>query len=259
MTSDLVHQDAQFIVFTDFDGTITTEDSNDHMTDNLGYGRKKRRELNIEVLGGKTTFRDAFKDMIESVSAKHSFEECREIVKKNIKLDPGFKDFLEWCKSANVPVVIVSSGMVPIIRAILENLIGKEEADKIQIVANEADISKGSGPGQWTIKYRHPESGFGHDKDRCISPYRSLTKRPIIFFCGDGVSDISAARSADCLFAKVKEGTGNDLVKHCEREGIKHVEFESFLEVRDHVQSVVGRKKNLEDLLSQSKRVSTKL
>ena len=48
--------------------------------------------------------------------------------------------------------------MVPIIRAILENLIGKEEADRMEIVANEVDTSKGSGPGEWTIKYRHPES-----------------------------------------------------------------------------------------------------
>lgn len=172
--------------------------------------------------------------------------------------------------------------MVPIIRAILENLIGKEEADRIEIVANEVDTSKGSGPGQWTIKYRHPESsvlpshtivpwflplhsgcmliedeglrsiysGFGHDKDRCISPYRSLSERPTIFFCGDGVSDLSAARSADCLFVKLKEGTGNDLAKHCESEGIKHVKFHSFNEVKQVVESVVEGKKKVEDVLN---------
>lgn len=33
-----------------------------------------------------------------------------------IKLDPGFKDFLVYCRAHDVPVVIVSSGMVPIIR-----------------------------------------------------------------------------------------------------------------------------------------------
>jgi len=246
--SDLAHKDAKFIVFTDFDGTITTEDSNDHITDHLGYGRERRREQNLAVLEAKVGFRDSFREMIESASAKHSFDECRETVKKNIKLDPGFKDFLEWARSANVPVIIVSSGMVPIIRAILENLIGKEEADRMEIVANEVDTSKGSGPGEWTIKYRHPESGFGHDKDRCIAPYRALSPRPTIFFCGDGVSDLSAARSADCLFVKLKEGTGNDLAKHCESEGIKHIKFHSFHEVKNTVQSVVEGKTKVEDV-----------
>ncbi|KAI8455874.1 hypothetical protein BY996DRAFT_7005132 [Phakopsora pachyrhizi] len=46
--------------------------------------------------------------MIDSVSAKHSFDECRQIVQNNIKLDPGFKDFLAYAKSVKIPVVIVS-------------------------------------------------------------------------------------------------------------------------------------------------------
>lgn len=248
MAQVLSHQNAPFIVFSDFDGTITTEDSNDHMTDNLGMGRDNRRKGNLDVLEGKATFRDMFKEMIESVSSKYSFEHCREIVKKNIKLDPGFKEFYQWAKSANVPVVIVSSGMEPIIRSIFENLVGEQAAAEIEIVANDVDTSMGSGPGQWTIKYRHPESGFGHDKDRCIEPYRRLSPKPILFFCGDGVSDLSAARSADVLFVKVKEGTGNDLAKHCTREQIRHRTFESFLEVKEVVQSVVEGKVKAEDV-----------
>ncbi|KAG0148872.1 hypothetical protein CROQUDRAFT_131609 [Cronartium quercuum f. sp. fusiforme G11] len=270
MTQVLSHQNAPFIVFSDFDGTITTEDSNDHMTDNLGMGRDNRRKGNLDVLEGKATFRDMFKEMIESVSSKYSFEHCREIVKKNIKLDPGFKEFYQWAKSANVPVVIVSryaissycyracaqfahglvgiSGMEPIIRSIFENLVGEQAAAEIEIVANDVDTSMGSGPGQWTIKYRHPESGFGHDKDRCIEPYRRLSPKPTLFFCGDGVSDLSAARSADVLFVKVKEGTGNDLAKHCTREQIRHRTFESFLEVKEVVQSVVEGKVKAEDV-----------
>lgn len=76
----------------------------------------------------------------------------------DIKLDPGFKTFFDWSKSVDVPVVIVSSGMVPIIRAIFENLVGKEDAERIQVVSNDVDLSKGGGKGQWTVKFRHPES-----------------------------------------------------------------------------------------------------
>ncbi|KAI8459362.1 hypothetical protein BY996DRAFT_6547556 [Phakopsora pachyrhizi] len=41
-------------------------------------------------------------------------------------------------------------------------------------------------------RVEHPESGFVHDKDQCISPYQDLSPKQAIFFCGDG--------SADCLF-----------------------------------------------------------
>ena len=101
--------------------------------------------------------------------------------------------------------------MAPLIRAVLSNLIGNEEASKIEIISNDVQIEEN---GHWEIKYRHPErsvripcscsraspsarlltytdtgvSGFGHDKSQAIIPYRSLSPAPTLFFFGDGVS-----------------------------------------------------------------------
>lgn len=80
-----------------------------------------------------------------------------------------------------------SSGMAPLIRAVLSKLIGDEEAQNIEIVANDADIRE---DGTWEIKYRHPSSGYGHDKSQAILPYRALANPPTIFFFGDGVSGV---------------------------------------------------------------------
>ncbi len=77
------------------------------------------------------------------------------------------------------------SGMAPLIRAVLSKLIGDEEAENIEIVANDADVDA---DGKWEIKYRHPTSGFGHDKSQAILPYRALPNPPTVFFFGDGVS-----------------------------------------------------------------------
>lgn len=54
-------------------------------------------------------------------------------------------------------------------------------------------------------------SGFGHDKSLTIRPYAQLPadQRPWMFYAGDGVSDLSAARETDLLFAK--EGRGEPL------------------------------------------------
>jgi hypothetical protein len=67
---------------------------------------------------------------------------------------------------------------------------------------------------------------FGHDKSRAIKPYAALPAdgRPILVYCGDGVSDISAARETDLLFAK----KGRDLVLHCLKENVPFYPFDVY-------------------------------
>jgi 2-hydroxy-3-keto-5-methylthiopentenyl-1-phosphate phosphatase len=52
-------------------------------------------------------------------------------------------------------------------------------------------------------------SGFGHDKSLTLRPYAELPEeiRPTMFYAGDGVSDLSAAKETDLLFAKKGFGT----------------------------------------------------
>ncbi|KXN84910.1 Pdp3-interacting factor 1 [Leucoagaricus sp. SymC.cos] len=242
-----VHKDKKFVILSDWDGTITTYDSNDYMTDHLGFGKEKRREGNLEILAGKVAFRDAFREMLQSVTKNgHTFEECKQVLHDNIKLDPGFKEFYAWCKTVDIPVILVSSGMAPLIRAVLSNLLGKE-ANEIEIIANDVTVEPN---GQWEIKYRHPSSDFGHDKSQAILHYRNLPQPPTLFFFGDGVSDISAAKHADLLFVKSKPGGDNDLASYCKREGIKHVLFEDFKEALGVVKDVVDGKQTISDIVS---------
>ncbi|GAA6042284.1 hypothetical protein JCM8097_000614 [Rhodosporidiobolus ruineniae] len=251
-SSELPHSTAQYILFSDYDGTITTRDSNDCATDELGFGVDRRRELNVEILNGQKTFRDAFAEMLQSVCDNgHDFEYVKTYLVKHIGLDEGFKTCFEWCNGHGVPVVIVSSGMKPIIQATLTNLVGLEHASLIDIIANDVELLP---EGKWRITYRHPESGFGHDKSRATAPYRELPHRPTLFFCGDGVSDLSAARAADLLFVKVIPGHTNDLKVHCDREGIPYVPFENFAEVQEVIASVVEGKKTIQDHLAAVKK-----
>ena len=56
-------------------------------------------------------------------------------------------------------------------------------------------------------------SDFGHDKSLAIKPYNKAPQgqRPTLFYCGDGVSDLSAARETDLLFAKHGHGISTSL------------------------------------------------
>jgi len=51
-------------------------------------------------------------------------------------------------------------------------------------------------------------SHFGHDKSIEIRGYQQLpdSERPVMFYAGDGVSDLSAAKETDLLFAKKHHG-----------------------------------------------------
>ncbi|KAL1843186.1 hypothetical protein VTJ49DRAFT_2737 [Mycothermus thermophilus] len=227
----------KFIFFTDFDGTITQQDSNDFITDNLGFGQALRRKLNEDVLYGRTDFRDAFRDMLDSINAP--FDQCIEVLKKNINLDPGFKAFFEWAKENNIPIVVLSGGMEPIIRALLAHMLGAEAADTLQIVSNHVAPREGKDineVGGWQIVFRD-ESGFGHDKSREIRPYANLPagERPVLFYAGDGVSDLSAAKETDLLFAKA----GRDLVKFCENENVPFTTFNDFSDIHATVKDIV--------------------
>lgn len=144
----------KFIFFTDFDGTITQQDSNDFMTDNLGYGPELRKQGNEDVLFGRRDFRDAFRDMLDSIDTP--FDRCIDLLRRNITLDPGFKAFFEWARENNVPIVVLSGGMEPIIRALLAHMLGQEAADSLQIVSNQVTSREGKSineAGGWQIVY----------------------------------------------------------------------------------------------------------
>ncbi|KHN99003.1 phosphoserine phosphatase [Metarhizium album ARSEF 1941] len=231
----------KFIFFTDFDGTVTTADSNDYMTDNLGYGVEKRRQGNKDVLEGKMNFRDSFQEMLDSVTTPYN--ECIDTLLENIKLDPGFKEFYDWSRENNVPIVILSGGMTPIIRALLDKLLGP--GWDIQIVSNDVRPREGktiNDKGGWRIQF-HDDSIHGHDKSIEIRKYSSLPDRPTMFYAGDGVSDLSAAKETDLLFAKA----GKDLVTWCENEKVPFVTFKDWTSITQTVKDIAAGKTTVQD------------
>lgn len=147
----------KFIFFTDFDGTITQADSNDFMTDTIGFGTEKRKAGNKAVLDGSSSFREEFRKMMDSVT--RPYDQCIKYLIENITLDPGFKDFFMYARENNIPIVVLSSGMEPIIKALLAHLIGKE-AEEIQVVSNTVASRDGkdiNSEGGWQIVF-HDES-----------------------------------------------------------------------------------------------------
>ena len=106
------------------------------------------------------------------------------------------------------------------------------------------------------------DSGFGHDKSLTIRPYAQLPpdQRPTMFYAGDGVSDLSAARETDLLFAKKGRGKSEsngieayvtdqsaDLVRYCVKENVPFTEFEDWSSILREVKAIVEGRKSVQD------------
>lgn len=175
--------------------------------------------------------------MMDSISTP--YPECINLLVSHIQLDPYFTKWLQYARANNIPTVVLSSGMEPIIKALLKNLVGEELSKDIQVIANSVKARPGKTLEEengWEIVF-HDESGFGHDKSRAIRPYANLPEgeRPIMFYAGDGVSDLSAARETDLLFAK----QGRDLVNWCVKEDVPFTVFDDWETIVSGVQKIV--------------------
>lgn len=246
------------IFFTDFDGTITLQDTNDHITANYGCGEAKLKEITKQIGDGEVSFRDGFQQEFDSWMLP--LPKVLEIMKRDISLDPHFKDFVLWAKENSVPIVVVSSGMIPIVRTMLAHFLGEDLIQDIEIVANDAQLKspinsfdKADG---WTLKF-HDSSSFGHDKSLAIRPYADAISKmdsdddkPTLLYAGDGVSDLSAARETDLLFAKA----GKDLVNYCEREGIPFTTFENWESILAETKEIYSGKKSVRKLAEEGLR-----
>ena len=98
-------------------------------------------------------------------------------------------------------------------------------------------------------------SGHGHDKSLTIRPYAQLPseQRPVLFYAGDGVSDLSAAAETDLLFAKKGHGasaaftavsnppadTAADLIGYCVQRDIPFTVFEDWSSILEQVKEIV--------------------
>ena len=64
---------------------------------------------------------------------------------------------------------------------------------------------------------------------------------------------MSAARHADVLYVKQKEGGDNDLAAYCRREGIPHILFEDFGHALRSVSAIVEGKTTPQEALAQGR------
>ncbi|KAJ5082482.1 Pdp3-interacting factor 1 [Penicillium argentinense] len=229
-------QKRKIIIFSDFDGTICMQDTGHILVDAHGCGAIAREKLEEQMKSGSRTFRDVSEEMWASLHVP--FDDGFVLMEKSIEIDPGFKEFHQYCVENGFPFNVISAGLKPILRRVLDTFLGEKESSSIDIVANDAEIPPDG--SQWKPIWRH-DSVQGHDKDVSVNEARLQAQAecepdemPLIIFIGDGVSDLAAAREADVLFAR----HGLRLEQHCQEHNIPYIPFTTFSDIKREIEKI---------------------
>ena len=220
----------------DFDGTIFMQDTGHVRFDNFGCGSKRREVLDEQIKTGERTFRDVSEEMWGSLNVP--FEDGFEVMEKSLEIDSDFRTFHKYCIDNDIPFNVISAGLKPVLRRVLDTFLGEEESSHIDIVANDAEIAADG--SEWKPVWRH-DTELGHDKALSIQEARAEAEMacedgsiPLIVFIGDGVSDLPAARQADVLFAR----RGLRLEEYCVENDIAYIPFDTFADIQRELERI---------------------
>ncbi|KAH7375361.1 HAD-like domain-containing protein [Plectosphaerella cucumerina] len=231
----------KIICFSDFDGTIFMQDTGHILFDAHGCGPEKREILDEQIKTGERSFREVSDEMWASLNVP--FDDGFEIMKASLEIDPDFRAFHDYCIRNNMPFNVISAGLKPVLRRVLDVFLGEEASARIDIVANDAEISADG--SEWRPVWRHGDSVLGHDKALSMAEARAQAHGelemqgddgtvPLIVFIGDGVSDLPAARQADVLFAR----RGLRLEEYCIENKIAYTPFDTFADIQRELESI---------------------
>ncbi len=212
-------------VFSDFDGTITTQDTLVYLLDR--YVGPAWLAIEDQVEAGTLSEEEGLQ--AEITLLKPAWEEARDAVLADVPIDPGFAPFAAWCRERGWPLAILSGGLEPLIRALL----ARKGLDELVLRANGLDFDE---DGRWRVV----PAGSPRIRARCnhcktwhLAAASQAGAR--IVYVGDGCTDRCPAEHADLVFAK------GGLLRWCEEKGLPYHPFESFTEIRDWFEGEAGR------------------
>jgi 2-hydroxy-3-keto-5-methylthiopentenyl-1-phosphate phosphatase len=224
-----------YIVFLDFDGTITASD--------VGYEMFKRftdgaTEPTVKLYHqGKITSRECL--VKECEIWNQSPPDSDEVIAflNSREIAPGLRDFLKRLQDENIEAIILSEGFDFYIDRILQS----HNLQHLKRITNKANFTGG------LIRPQFPYFGLGCGQcSSCKGYHISKLTRPIAsaVFIGDGHSDQHASVAADLVFAK------SYLREHLKDNGRHHFGFSDFHDVIDVFEKIIRR-----DMFTASERI----
>ena len=177
------------VLFFDFDNTLTSGDVLDQVIERFSPNEAWRDWENAWE-EWQLSARDCLHRQVENLRVSRGM--LLEYLLQ-VRVDPAFSAIIDWARSRQVGVNIVSDSFEPLIEHILRN----NGIEGVPIYANGLKFSD----DRLIPSFPHADptcSRSANAKARHLAPHGANT----IIFAGDGLSDLDAALAADVVFAK---------------------------------------------------------
>lgn len=210
------------IVVADFDGTITSQDSNALLVER--FGDRFNQWVEQQFIAGQMGTREAMEKHFANL--RLTKEQYRNFILREIGIDPGFGEFYNKLEKAGLPLAVVSGGYVNAIELVL----GREGIKPAAILANRLEFAATG------IKNRFYHQGpdcpmdfgpCGNCKASHVLRFKEQYRQ--VAYIGDGLTDRCGAEHADLVYAKGR------LAAYCRERGLKYIPFADFYDVARHM------------------------
>lgn len=210
-------------IFSDFDGTITNEDSLVVVLDR--YGDPEWRRFEKEVARGESTPFETLTNETESLKA--SLLDMVALLDSTVTIRDGFSEFVDFVKQNNIPFSILSGGYLTFIKQIFNNA-GKKEL--VQNVTANDIVADGADSTRWKLVQNSGPKIFPDYPNCKVYPIREAKKAGCTtIYIGDGNTDYMAAKECDIVFARA------NLAEFMQREKRAFIPFETFFDVVNYL------------------------
>ena len=205
------------MVFCDFDGTITAEETFVAMLRH--FTPKQAEHILPQLYRKEMTLKQGVRTLLEPLPAS-TYHDIIEFTRPKA-IRPGFTEFLDFLDEQDIPFVVISGGLKGMVEAVLEPFLHRIKA----IHAIDVDTS-GS-----CMKLQSAYEGETEmvAKADILATYLDTYDLDESIAIGDGVTDWNLALAASVVFARPP------LTAHMEEHGKPYIPWETFTDIRQHL------------------------
>ncbi|BAY21891.1 HAD-superfamily hydrolase [Calothrix sp. NIES-2100] len=201
------------IVFCDFDGTITVEET--FVAVLKKFAPELSAKLLPEMYARRLTLRQGVRQILESIPSSR-YTEILEFTQTQ-PIRPGFVELLDFLEFQGVPLVVVSGGLQGMVETVLDRLVERVHA------IHAVDVETNGSHLKVLSQYEGGTELIA--KVEVMSQYPAYQKIAI----GDSLTDLNMALQASVIFARDR------LAEYLDEQKKPYIRWDNFSQIRDYL------------------------
>jgi 2-hydroxy-3-keto-5-methylthiopentenyl-1-phosphate phosphatase len=218
-TSKIPHL-AQRIVFCDFDGTITAEETFVGMLKE--FTPELSEQLMPEMYARRLTLREGVRQLLESIPSDRYPEIIQYSKPKPVR--PGLVELLDFLDDKGIPFIVVSGGVRGMVETVLSqvNSGGKSLLERVAAIY-AVDV-------ETTGEFLRVHSEF-EEGTELVSKVLVMSQHPAQeqIIIGDSVTDLRMALHAPIVFARDR------LIQYLDEHNKSYIQWNDFFDIREQL------------------------